>query len=98
MQDLSSLLPVDPVTALTPTSQAAGNMMSSNEAAMTAPGGLPVDPLPPSKDQGSVKVDVSGPPVRTGTSGKPRAAATQAYRPGTPAWGKTTTPDVIRES
>jgi hypothetical protein len=56
MQDLSSALTTDPVTALAPTSQAGGNMMSSSRQAMTAPGSPPVDPLPPSKDQGDPKV------------------------------------------
>lgn len=99
MQDLSHLLPADPVTALTPTSQAAGNMMSSNEPAMTAPGGLPVDPLPPSKDQGSVRIDVAGPQIPPGTSGKPQASK-QAGEPGyaRPAWKATTIPDPVRET
>lgn len=52
MEDLSGKLTSDPVTALAPTSQAGGNMMSSNRFAMTAPGSPPTDPLPPSKDQG----------------------------------------------
>jgi hypothetical protein len=51
MQDLSHLLGPDPVSALAPTSQAGGNMMSSNRFAMTAPGTQPVDPLPPAKEQ-----------------------------------------------
>jgi hypothetical protein len=56
MQDLSKMLTTDPVTALAPTSQAGGNMMSSNRLAMTAPGSEPVDPLPPAQDQGDPKV------------------------------------------
>lgn len=98
-RDLSGLLPHDPVTALTPTSQAAGNMMSSNSAAMTAPGGVPVDPLPPSKDQGDVDIDVSGPAIPAGTSGKPQASKQAGPPPGTaPAWKPTTVPQVVRGS
>jgi hypothetical protein len=49
--DLSHLLRPDPVSALVPTSQAAGNMTSSNANARTAPGSVPVDPLPPAAEQ-----------------------------------------------
>jgi hypothetical protein len=59
MEDLSHLLPGSPVTALTPTSQAGGNMMSSNDLAMTAPGGRPVDPLPDRDAQGDPAVDAA---------------------------------------
>lgn len=45
MQDLSSLLPGDPVSALAPTSQAAGNQRHDNSQAMTAPGTVPASPL-----------------------------------------------------
>lgn len=96
-RDLSGLLHDDPITALTPTSQAAGNMMSSNKAAMTAPGGIPVDPLPPSKDQGDVEIDVAGPVVKVSTSGKPPDKAGPLSQ-SRPAWGKVTTPDVVRET
>lgn len=98
MQDLSHIFPSDPVTALAPTSQAAGNMMSSNAYAMTAPGGVPVDPLPPSKDQGNPDIDVSGPVVKTGTSGKPQASGEDRYTPKAPAWGPVTVPQVVRET
>jgi hypothetical protein len=56
VQDLSNFLPGDPITALAPTSQAGGNMMSSNKLAHTAPGSPPVDPLPPTSDQGDPKI------------------------------------------
>jgi hypothetical protein len=59
MQDLSSLLRPDPVSALVPTSQAAGNATSSNEAAGTAPGSLPVDPLPDRDEQSDPSVDAT---------------------------------------
>ena len=48
MQDLSHLA----TNSLTVSSMAAGNMVSSNEQAMTAPGSRPVDPLPGREDQG----------------------------------------------
>lgn len=51
MQDLSHLCNPDPISSLTPTSMAAGNMESSNANAMTAPGSPPVDPLPPAAEQ-----------------------------------------------
>ncbi len=38
MQDLSELFASDRISALVPTSQATGNMMSSNRFARTAPG------------------------------------------------------------
>jgi hypothetical protein len=62
---------------------------------MSAPGSQPVDPLPPAKDQGDPELDYSGPQIPPGTSGKPKASTT--YSPPPPAWGKTTTPDVIRK-
>jgi len=40
VQDLSHLLPGDPVSALAPTSQSGGNVAHDNRA-MTAPGGVP---------------------------------------------------------
>jgi hypothetical protein len=88
MQDLSSLLPGDPVTALAPTSQSGGNMMSDSKLAVTAPGSQPVDPLPPAKEQADPKVTPSNSTqIKPGTAGrkKPR----NGYSPGLPAW-KTT--------
>jgi len=100
MEDLTHLIPSDPITALAPTSMAGGNMMSDNRFAMTAPGSPPVDPLPPAKQQSDPEIAASNPvPVRTGDSGKPRASAARGgWQPGTPSWGKTTTPGVVRES
>jgi hypothetical protein len=98
VQDLSSILPSDPVTALVPTSQAGGNMTSDSKLALTAPGSEPVDPLPPAKQQADPRVSPSNSrPVRPGTSGKPRASAGNLPR-SRPSWSKTTTPEVIRES
>lgn len=54
------------------TSQAAGNMASGNEQAQTAPGSVPVDPMPDRDHQGDPVVGTSGrrpvgtPPGRTG--------------------------------
>jgi hypothetical protein len=99
-RDLSDLLAPDPVTALAPTSQAGGNMMSSNRFAMTAPGSQPVDPLPPSADQGDPAVQASNTrPIPPATSGKPQASGQSgAPDPAPPAWAKTTVPAVIRET
>lgn len=100
MQDLSSLLPGDPITALSPVSMAGGNMMSDNKLAGTAPGSLPVDPLPPAKEQADPKISASnGQQARPGSDGKPRVSTgPSGYHPGKPAWSRTTTPDVVRES
>lgn len=98
MQDLSSLLPGDPVTVLAPVSMAGGNMMSDNQLAMTAPGSPPVDPLPPAKEQADPRITVSNStPIRPGGDGKPKARNGWSP-PGAPAWTRTTDPDVIRDS
>lgn len=52
MQDLSHLAANGPWV----TSQAGGNMVSSNDQAMTGPGSEPVDPLPDREHQGEPKV------------------------------------------
>ena len=92
MQDLSSLAD----NSITATSQAAGNMTSSNRQAMTAPGTQPVTPLPPARDQDSPDLTMTA-EIPPGTSGKPQASK-QAGEPNPPhpAWGKTTTPEVVR--
>lgn len=87
MQDLSSKLPSDPVTALAPTSQAGGNMMSDSNWAMTAPGSKPTDPLPDRDEQGDPKITASdGPSVVKG--GRDRRPPSR-YSPGPPAWKNT---------
>jgi hypothetical protein len=70
MENLSHLLGPDPVSALCPTSQAAGNMTSSNRDAMTAPGGRPVDPLPDRSEQGDPEIDTTGHARTTVTDGR----------------------------
>ena len=92
MQDLSSLAD----NSITATSQAAGNMTSSNRQAMSAPGTQPVTPLPPARDQDSPDLTMTA-EIPPGTSGKPQASK-QAGEPNPPhpAWGKTTTPEVVR--
>ena len=77
MEDLSGIYEQfgsDRITALSPTSMAGGNMMSSNHLAMTSPGSPPVDPLPPAKNQGDPKITPSGGvPVGTPAKRKPSA-------------------------
>jgi hypothetical protein len=98
MEDLSHLLPGDPITALAPTSQAGGNMMSDNKLAHTAPGSQPVDPLPPAKEQADPEISASNSSqIKPGTTGKPDARA-GGMTASPPAWSKTTRPEVIRES
>ena len=58
MQDLSDLAANGPWV----TSQAGGNMMSSNEQAMTAPGSPPADPLPDREHQGDPTVTLTDNP------------------------------------
>jgi hypothetical protein len=84
VQDLSSLAENGPWV----TSQAGGNMMSSNEQAMTGKGTDPADPLPDRENQGDPKVGVTDtlqlnyPPGRiTGST----------YRPAPVAWKTTET-------
>ena len=77
MEDLSSIfarLGGDPITALAPTSQAAGNMQSSPRLAMTARGSEPVDPLPDRDHQGDPTVGAQSydTPVLRGPDGASR--------------------------
>lgn len=90
MQDLSSLAK----DSLWVTSQEGGNMMSGRPAAMSAPGSPPVTPLPPTKDQGTPKVTMSGPEISPGDTGKPEPKTT--WNPPKPSWGKPAIPDVSR--
>jgi hypothetical protein len=78
MQDLSAMAKNGPWV----TSQAGGNMMSSNEQAMTAPGSPPADPLPDREHQGDPAVTVVD---------KPRAVMTtgSAFAPSPLAWKDT---------
>ena len=78
MQDLSSMAKNGPWI----TSQAGGNMMSSNEQAMTAPGSLPADPLPDRSEQGDPKVTATA---------KPRSVLTHGttYAPSPAVWKET---------
>jgi len=80
VEDLSTIYEEfgsDRITALAPTSQAGGNMMSSNRLAMTSPGSPPTDPLPPAKDQGDPKITASG-SQDVGTPAKRRPSGTAA--------------------
>ena len=80
MEDLTGIYEQfgsDRITALAPTSQAGGNMMSSNRLAMTSPGSPPTDPLPPAKDQGDPKITASG-SQDVGTPAKRRPSGTPA--------------------
>lgn len=95
MQDLSNLIPGDPITTLSPTSMAGGNMMSDNKLAMTAPGSQPVDPLPPAKEQADPKVSASNSrQIQPGTTGKRKPAS--GYSPPEPSWGKAAPASPVR--
>jgi hypothetical protein len=83
-QDLSSLAK----NSLAPTSQAGGNMVSSNEEAMTAPGSQPVDVLTDRDVQSDPAIEMSNStPVKPGTDGNPQPG--NDHLPPAPAWGKT---------
>lgn len=76
------------------TSQAGGNMVSSNDGAFTAPGSQPVDKLTDRDVQSDPHVEL--PPARQpGDNGKPKAPIDRTPAPH-PAWGPTTTPHVVR--
>lgn len=90
MEDLTSLLPSDPITALSPTSQAGGHVPRSNENAMTAPNNTPAadhstfDVVPVAAEP-PVVTPVSG-KVSPGDDGKPQAKGENWSPPGVPAW------------
>ena len=86
MKDLSDLLP-DPITALAPTSQEGGNMMSNSKLGSTAPGSEPVSPLPPAKEQADPKISASNSQQIRPGSGKRKPST--SYSAPKPAWTKT---------
>lgn len=90
MEDLTSMLPGDPITALAPTSQAGGNQIFSNEQAMTAPGSQPASPARSVTgeviDHESPSIETSGPKIPPGTDGKRQARGEDWSPPGPPSW------------
>jgi hypothetical protein len=86
MEDLSSQLPGDPVSALVPTSQvAAGNKTGPGEPPMTAPGSPPAAAV---ADGMAPKVTPSeGPRIEPGHDGK--APPRSGHSLSAPAWKKT---------
>jgi hypothetical protein len=95
-QDLSDVLPGDPISVLAPTSQEGGNQQSSNELAMTAPGSQPVDILKDRETQVDPKIEpTNSTQIKPGTDGKPQPG--NDHLPSAPSWGKTTAPSVVRE-
>jgi hypothetical protein len=91
MQDLSPLAK----DSMWASSQAGGNMTSTNRQAMTAPGSPPVDPLIDRASQGDPTVQL-GEQMKTGTSGKPQASGQASFTPTPVRWGPTTVPKVVR--
>ena len=93
MEDLSTIYEEfgsDRITCLAPTSQAGGNMMSSNRLAMTSPGSPPTDPLPPARDQGDPVITASG-TQDVGTPAKRRPSGTPAKMSPAPKHADETT-------
>lgn len=87
VKDLSNLLPQDPISALSPTSQEGGNQQSSNADAMTAPGSQPVDILKDRDVQVDPKVEVSNKTkIEPSDDGKPQSTDMIGYQPSRPAW------------
>ena len=82
MRDLSHLA----ADSLAVSSMAAGNMVSSNEHALTAPGSRPVDPLPDRTDQGDPAIEV-GAPRAVGDDGKPEPST--SFSPSPLTWKQT---------
>lgn len=91
MQDLSALAK----DSMWVTSQAGGNMVSSNEGAHTAPGSQPVDKLTDRDVQSDPHVEMP-PPRAPGTDGKPSARGSDRAPQSRPAWKATPTPNVVR--
>lgn len=101
-KDLSHIQPVDPVTALAPTSQAGGNMLAQegNDNAMTAPGSEPVDNL--NDHQSQVHEDPTIVPsnsaeIEPADDGKPQASGQASYSAPPAAWKYRVIPDVVRK-
>lgn len=91
MEDLTSMLPGDPITALAPTSQAGGNQIFSNELGMTAPGSQPASPARSitgeTIDHAPPVIEASGSKIPTGTDGMPKARDNKDWSPpGPPSW------------
>lgn len=101
MQDLSSLLPGDPISVLAPTSQEGGNMRASNEQAMTAPGSVPVDVMQPAGEyfHNDPTINVSNDDViDPADDGKPQASTQIGPVPASaPRWTSASTPAVVRK-
>ena len=89
MDDLSGLLKPDPVTALTPTSQAGGHVPRSNENAVTARGSVPAADhstfamVPVTAEPPVIEKQEKSSP---GDDGKPQARGEDWSPPGPPSW------------
>lgn len=102
-KDLSNLLPVDPITALAPTSQAGGNMLAQegNDNAMTAPGSPPVDNMNDHLSQ--VHEDPTITPsnktkIEPSDDGKPQSTDEIGYSARHPSWQPPVPPSVKRRT
>lgn len=87
MQDLSSILKPDPVSALVPTSQHGGDQVFANNA-MTAPGGASGDLgwNPGAPVLSSAPVVEAQKKTSPGDDGMPQAKGENWTPPGTPSW------------
>jgi len=83
MQDLSGL-PLAK-TALWTSSMSGGNTISSNANAMSAPGSVPVDPMPNAKDVADPAVG----PMQDVPVGSPPRHISESYTPSPVSWKET---------
>jgi hypothetical protein len=98
-KDLSNLLPQDPISALSPTSQEGGNQQSSNEDAMTAPGSQPVDVLKDRDVQVDPKIEASNKrQIEPTDDGKPLTTEQIGYQARKAAWQPPVPPSVKRKA
>jgi hypothetical protein len=84
VQDLSRLAE----DSMWVTSQAGGNMMSGRPKAMSAPGSVPVNPLPAASEQDEPNVEM-GPVIPVGDTGRPEPS--HSLPSGTASWTRTAT-------
>ena len=77
-----------------------GSMAATNTVSVTPEYGAPgteSESVPASEIQSVPVLDSEGPHVNPGDDGKPKARGEDWQKPPAPSWGKTTTPNVVRE-
>jgi hypothetical protein len=102
VQDVSHLLPGDPISALVPTSQAGGNQVSSNANARTAPGSQPSTPFTSFANE---VIDHPAPAVQAEdhartviTNGQEAPPASPFGQPDGSGWSESDAADILPET